>query len=469
MSSYDLILEVSEEFINRSLRQFNDTGVIQQVIEGKYYMNMPSVLKVYSEIDYKVSLIEPLEIDAISENMIMIQFAADVKLRYNIINLESRVKGIIESKPVYNRGSNQLELDVKEVTLNKVQVFNVLDLPNLLVKTINDTIHDIVKHGLGEIDNIPLSPIVGSLELPEMPQGNKYLLPVGFGRVNLISNNVVSLGFDIAAPGTGDKIELLRSVLKSDIAVIVSQSALNKTVDFWWKYTTHQKVQPFRSRIKIQHVEQLVDYLSNYSIEIIPKLLTLGFIELDWDLVDIWLDYEGVVKLSKPVLSLEKNFIGLKSYALLDMTAFLRVELDVALEFDTSGPIPDFVTPWKDDRVIGQSKRRLDVMRFRLDKKQIELDKIDVSLFVDDARRIVCKMDSFDLELGLNWRLPRRVINRLERRIEMEIMAAFPMVPISSSVVSNQVQGTELVMELNIKNILHRKGSIIVHSDVVYS
>ena len=319
------------------------------------------------------------------------------------------------------------------------------------------------------MDNIPISPIVGSFELPEMPEGNKYLLPVGFGKVNLKSNNVVSLGFDIASTGIGDKTELLRSVLRNDIAVVISQSALNKTVDFWWKYTTHKKVQPFKDRIKIRNVEQLVDYLSNYSIEIIPKLFTLGFVELDWDLVDIWLDYEGVVKLSKLVLSFEKGFIGLKSYAILDLTAFLRVELDVALEFDTSGPIPDFVTPWEDDRVIGKSNRTLEVMRFRVDKKQIELDKVDVSLFVDDSRRIVCRMDRFDLELGLNWRLPRRVVDRLERRIEKEIMAAFPEIPISPSVVSNQVQGTDLVMELEVKKIVHRKGSMIVHGDVVYS
>jgi len=469
MSGYDLVLEVSEDFLNRSLRRFSEAGVIQQVVEGKYSMDVPSLLKTYSEVDYRVSLIEPFEIDVVSADIIDVRFAADVRLVYNLIKLESRVRGIVGCKPVYNRGSNQLELDVKEVTLNKVQVFNTVDLPDFLVEAVNDSIHDIVKHGLGELDNIPFSPIVGSLALPEMPEGNKYLLPVGFGKVNLEGNNVVSLGFDISAPGTGDKIELLRSVLRNDVAVIVSQSALNKTVDFWWKYTTHPKSQPFKGRVKIENIQQLVDYLSNYSIEIIPKLLTLGFVELDWDLVDIWLDYEGVIDLSKPVLSLDKDFISLKSYAVLDMTAFLRVELDVALEFDTSGPIPDALTPWEDDRVVGKSRRTIEVMRFRVDKKQIELDKVDLSLEVDDEQRIICKMETFDLELGLNWRLPRRVINRLERRIEKEIMTAFPAIPISPSVLSNRVEGTEITVELNVKQIVHRKGSLIVHGDVAYS
>ena len=71
-------------------------------------MNMPSVFKGYCEVDYMVSVIEPLEIDVISEDTITVQFAADVKLIYKIINWGSRVKGIIESKPVYNRGKINL-------------------------------------------------------------------------------------------------------------------------------------------------------------------------------------------------------------------------------------------------------------------------------------------------------------------------------------------------------------------------
>jgi len=467
-AEFDFIVETSEEFLNRSLRLFYEESIIPRVIEGRSSLGLPGLLQDYGGVGYRIVFTEPLFVDALTGGLAHMVFRADVELVLGVLAAGFRVGGVIEGKPVYDRVKMDLDLNVVRFHLDYVQVLDSVNLPAFIVGAVNDAVRDAIMLGLNALDHLHVSPIVGSLSLPEMPEGRSHQLPVRFGNVEIIGEDAVSLGFDIASRGDGAKTSLDNLSLENDLAVALSQSGVTKVVDFWWPRTTHPMSMPFKGRVEFGNVKEIMGFLSNYSVELLPKLISLGFLEIDYDIVDIWMDYEGVVELSKPAVRLNETSMSLEALALVSVTGFLRVELDVALKFDTSGPIPDFLTPWEDDVVVARGRRVFEVWRYRANKKRIELVDPTASLAVDKEQRIMLEARGACLDVGLGWRLPQRLVERLERNIEMDIHRAFPAIPMSPSVIRSQFEESDLLMELDIKGIVHRDGALIVHADVKY-
>ncbi len=466
---YDIIVEASEGFINRSLENMQKEKIIPGIIQGIYLLDTPEILKEYQKLYYEITLTEPLRVDALTSRKIKIFFNAGLKISFNIIQVKTRTSGRIMSRPTYNRASNQLELKIQEIRLDEVKLLKSIELPRFLVNSINDIIRGVIRKGLDDLDVIPVSPIAGKLDLPEMPPGKENLLPLGFGKVEVLDHDKVSVAFDIQLPGDGVKTSQESINLRNDLAVAVSDSAMKKVLEFWWERTTYPKRQGFTGRNKINDIGELIDYFSNYSIELFPKLFTLGFVELDWDLINIWLDYSGVIEVHKPVLILEEDNIKLEAEAVVDLSAVLRIELDAALEFDTSGPIPDIFTPWEDDKVVGRSRRIFNTLRYNTRQKRIELVNAELGIVVDEEQHLLVEINGFDLDVGLDWRLPRRVMKRLERSIEKEVLESFPRIPLTPSIIRHQLEGSDLLLDLDIQSVTQLKNSIVVNADIKYS
>ncbi|MBD3171603.1 hypothetical protein GF326_03950 [Candidatus Bathyarchaeota archaeon] len=465
---YDIIVEASEGLINRSLENIQKEKIIP-VIKGKYLLDVPEILKKYQKLEYEITLTEPLRVDALTSRKIKIFFKAALKLSFSILQVKTDASGIIMSRPSYNRASNQLELEIQEIRLDEIKLIESIDLPGFLLNSINDIIRGIIRKGLDDLDVIPVSPIVGKLDLPEMPPGKDNLLPVGFGKVEVFDHDKVSVALDIKLAGNGVKASLVNINLRNDLAVAVSDSAVKKVLEFWWERTTYLKRHGFTDRIKIDDVDELINYFSNYSIELFPKLLTLGFVELDWDIINIWLDYSGGIEVHKPAIIMEEDNIRLEAETIVDLSAVLRIELDAALEFDTSGPIPDIFTPWKDDKVVDRSRRIFNTLRYNARQKHIELVNTELSLIVDDEQHLLLEIESFDLDVGLNWRLPRRVMKRLERNIEKKVLKEFPRIPLTPSVIRHQMEGSGLLLDLDIQSVTQLEDSMVVNADIKYS
>jgi len=464
---YDFIVVLSEEFLNRTLDNMFEESVISHVIEGKYALELPKALEGFGVIDYKIIFTEPFSINALRDDEILLGFGSDLQLMFTILVMKINLEGVIKCTPVYNYVKNQLELKIKTFELSKIKVLESVDLPNILIVKINEIVAAIIESGLNRID-IPIAPIIGSLALPEMPKGNAYLLPVRFGRIEIIDDKTILLGFNIIRQENRTKTRLEKLELKNDIAISFSESCINKVVDFWWTYTTHLKSILIKDRIKVENVEELVNYLSNYSIDLLPKILTLGFVEFNWNLLDVWLDYEGKIVFTKPLINITNEGINIEALTVVDITGFLRVDLEMAVEFDTSGAVPDFLTPWEDDRIVGKSRRIFEVFRYRATDKRVELVSSDSSIKIDNEKRIILQTNKFDINVGLNWRLPRRIVKNLEKRIEKQILISFPNIPISPSLIRHQIEDSSLLLDLEVNDIIKSEDDITVHANVDY-
>ena len=243
-AEFDFVVETSEAFLNRSLRLFYEESIIPRVLEGRNSLGLPKLLQDYGSVDYRVVFTEPLVVGTLTGGVAHVVFRADVELGLGVLVAGVRVGGVIEGKPVYDRVKMDLDLNVVRFHLDYVQVLDSVDIPSYIVGVVNDVVRDAIMMGLNALDHIHVSPIIGSLNLPEMPEGRSHQLPVRFGNVEIIGSDAISLGFDIATRGDGAKTSLENLSLENDLAVALSQSGVNKVVDFWWTRTTHPKSMP---------------------------------------------------------------------------------------------------------------------------------------------------------------------------------------------------------------------------------
>jgi len=168
------------------------------------------------------------------------------------------------------------------------------------------------------------------------------------------------------------------------------------------------------------------------------------------------------------LINITNEGINIEALTVVDITGFLRVDLEMAVEFDTSGAVPDFLTPWEDDRIVGKSRRIFEVFRYRATDKRVELVSSDSSIKIDNEKRIILQTNKFDINVGLNWRLPRRIVKNLEKRIEKEILISFPNIPISPSLIRHQIEDSSLLLDLEVNDIIKSEDDITVHANVDY-
>ena len=144
--SYDLIIEVSDGFLNKTLKTVYTENIIPRNFKGKYKLDLPSILDDYKEVEYFIQLTEPLVIDAVTKNKILLNFKADLELSNSVIDMDIVVAGHLISNPVYNREKHVLELNVNEFQFEEIELFNAISLPSIIVELIDDIIIDLFKN-----------------------------------------------------------------------------------------------------------------------------------------------------------------------------------------------------------------------------------------------------------------------------------------------------------------------------------
>jgi hypothetical protein len=107
-------------------------------------------------------------------------------------------------------------------------------------------------------------------------------------------------------------------------------------------------------------------------------------------------------------------------------------------------------------------------MRYTANRKEIKFVDDDARLLLDDKRRVVLDFNDFDLDLGLNWRLPRRLIKAMEKNIERHINKGFPRIPLSPSILKTEIKDSDLSLEIDVKEIAHRKNALQINFNVDY-
>jgi hypothetical protein len=463
----DLLFALNEKFINSSLEMAYLQKLFPNEFSGVYILDVPEIFGKLNEINYKFTLQKSPIVDAIesSELKVLIKFLCELKWGLQFTTVFDAEAELV-ANPVYSQKQKTIDLNIIDINLLSAQLKDSMKVPRFILETANSTIEDIIKQKTWlHYERIPLLPLVSSFDLPEMPQG-KYPLPLYFSGIKIVNNNVILVGFNFETRES--VIPSLDFSKDAGLALSVSEEAINKVLSHWWRYTTHSKSEKISGSLEVKHLDAFVNHLSNISFELGSKLASLGFIESDFNIDRVWIEYDGIIKINEPSISLNQIDFNVTGKVEVVFNAVLMMDIKLESRFDTSSIIPDRFTPWKDDRTLGTKKRTITVQKIQSKRIIVDLSNTKAGVKVSKEGSLSIELSEFDVGLNIDWRLPKLLKKRFETELEKTVLKNYPSLPISSDLLKQKIQGTELHYIIKLRGIAIKEDKLVIHSNIFY-
>lgn len=246
---YDLVVEMEEQLPNKLVQAYYYMGRFPK-LKGTYVLplkNVPPNLQPLTVIDYDVKLGLP-KVDFIGNNSIRLSFSAKALLMVFGIRVEFDVGFNVDGSAFFDEPSSHLLLDLRnpEVTaqINDERVSQqALDVLNgILATVLRETL-------ASKSPFVDLSPFVNyQLALP----GIKQPFPLSFGGFK-VTNDFLAAGVNALNNSGGNIATVENFTGGNDLAVGISEAAMNRFLDFWWDNA------PIKKRIQENGEQQLAE------------------------------------------------------------------------------------------------------------------------------------------------------------------------------------------------------------------
>jgi hypothetical protein len=252
-----------------------------------------------------------------------------------------------------------------------------------------------------------------SLPLPGLSDLPENRLPIQGGDGIVFDEKRMGASIYLFGETRGDILNTT-AISTAPIFLKCRQDALRRIYDFWWERADSNKSYPFDGSMAL-NAKAFLEKGTN----LLTRIMTAGFLQRDIQMQDIKLDYSGrATLLEKPSFELEPPnqaaLVNLKIKVELDVqvTAFV----DDTLYLDTSGPIPDFLTPWSDDVKLTNKKDARTIIHLH-ESVEIDAARLAACLTITYEGAIAIKLLDADLKLNLGnkWyeALPENLLNGL--------------------------------------------------------
>ncbi len=449
-SGYDFVVELNERFLNRALAAAFYTTSIPDALRGNV-----------RRIPYLIKLNEPPTIDAFSREIIKILFYINARIKKFGITFEFDIKINIEASPKFDQSSRKLMLNLLKARIEDIRIGDKrgwlklfawrIRLPRFILNLFNSILVYVINSGvLDRVETIDISPILGSMELPYMPQGPGNLLTIGLGNAKVLDQSVLAVCVNFLDYNGGNIEGLTNFSADLDFCAGVSESAMHRVFDFWWARTTHPKSVTSTGSMNVPVVADLLSAVGN-GFDLAAEAATMGFVEPDLTINRAWVDYGATVAFSKPSFNLlNGNKVELSNCRLkIHAWASAKINFTVSMEIDTSGFIPDSWTPWKDDKTIARQTSTATICTLAADL-DITINKATAKVYLDDSKRLMAKVERVEVTINLPWRLPEVILSAIVNWIIGLIIDRIPPIPLSPAVITKEIPGTSLTLRIDI-------------------
>ncbi len=464
-----IILEMNEDFINKTLRVLYSKKQLLGEITGKVPIEgLRHIFQKDHFLEYKFKLLDAPTVDAIKEDILSINLNIASSLTFSALLLESNLDVKIYSKPEYDLKKETLDLNLNKIDIEDIILSDNFEIPKIVLDVINNTVKNELSKGLfNNLEKIQLLHIIPNITLPEVPNEPDNQMQVIFRGISVVDESIIALEINLERLKRKNYNKRIQDFSrKTSAAVSIPESEITQTIDFWWPRTTYAKKHEFSGKQKIQKLGNLLDFISEIGLETITRTLTLGFLELNFNVLDAWLLYSGEIGFGKPNIILENNRIDLRSRNQLSIKGSIIIDLESDIKLDTTGFIPDRLTPWEDEVYLRKNKALRRLFSFDQEKVSAEIKHSEIEITSDEKNRFIAQVKSIDLELNLESHLPRYLQKRLEKRIETEIIENLPSVPVFPALIDQKILGTDIEVEISVKEFDIFDGKIILYLDV---
>ena len=442
-AGFDFVAEINETLVNRALAAAFYTTAIPHTIAGDYTpsgVEIPTELRPYAEVEYEIRLKEPPTVDAFTGNVVRILFNVESVLKVlGGLRLEFDVVASVEASPTYDQTARVLTINLKTARIDKLDINDKYGLSKEVLSRLNSVIAAAIRSGvLEKVEKISVATIA-SVDLPDMPPGPSNKLKIGLGNIKILNRSVLAVCLNFLEYVGGDIARLTDFSGGLDFCGEVSEAAMHRVFDFWWDRTTHPKNVNISDRYTVPGLDT--------AAEVALALSTLG---LSLAIVDLnsWIEYDVTVRFGKPNFNLKS---GNKIEANCDLHLDARAEVKVEIRNKVTGD--------RHTRSLGS---------LSISNQHVVVDKILAEVFLDDQNRLMGKIVEVDVEIDLPRRIPEVALNWLIDQIEALIKNRIPPFPLSPALITREIPGTALTLQVDIDRLATDEDEAIVGTTLAF-
>lgn len=441
-SGYDLVVVLNESVINKALAAVFYTGKLKKRGVYSYVKGIDKELQGFTEVSYFIRLKNEPFIDlrglSEQEDMGTVGIRLSLEARLTVltgIDVELDVDCGAVVKVRYDSLTGAVVYDLSGAILYDFKVNDTFQSHKNVLKRVGEISRILVEHYLKEdVRTIPLPLDLIQLHLPMMPDSATGNLPFTLMEARIIDQKMMVIALNFFDHKEGN-IDLLTDTLTdASLCIAIKTTCLSEIASFWWKNTAVEKSKTIEGAMVVNLQRYLIQ-----GAELILRAITLGFIQPESTVTHGQLEYQMDVELlDLPTFIFgQNNLLGLEDLKLkVDLKVQLILEGHHVLSIDTSGIIPDQLTPWQDDRLLGQMPFRKKVLDFD-EVLQVKVEKANCTLSLDQENRIILKVMEANLlfDLGDHWyhNLTDGLVNSFMDMLEKNIVEKIPNIVLSPS------------------------------------
>ncbi len=449
--SYDLVMETNERFVNELLLAAYCMGKFPKNKSGSYTLpipNVPESLVEFITIDYDLEFKVPV-IDFISKDITKILLSAETYLNVlGGIELKLDVLFSIETSVTYNQATRQLSIDFDHPNVD-IEI-NDDSFPQNVLDKLNEILSIAIDEYLtDEVSTISISPVLYALSLPD----TSTELTIDLGDITA-TNNIAAVSFNFLGYHGGNIHNVADFTGGSDFSAGISESAMHRVFDFWWKHTTYSKsiAKDKSQSLDTSKYDSWFDWILAAIAVLFPGLGTIisvvasSMIDID----ELRVDYGGKINFWKPEFDLLN---GNKIRASGEVEADLSVKLFVKIVINY---------------LFGSDTYNKKIGSFSVKNMSINYSALG-TVYLDNQNRLMADIEDMDISLGaMGWLTgaPEFLIEAVLNWLVDKMIDELPPIVLSSPLISVDVPDTQLSLGIDSAKLEVTDAEAIVNVDL---
>jgi hypothetical protein len=450
------MIQVDERLLNKALSALFYTGMLKVSGTYAFVKGVPDELLGFTEVKYRIRLRNEPYLDFKGKDAVGIRMSVEVVLVVlSGVNVEVDVDFGASAEVRFDLASSKIIYDLTNTGIYDLTINDRLQFHQNALDRLNEILGIVLKQymssGVKEIE-LPIS--LQNVALPTVPDTPENRLPISKVEVAILDKRLVVVGADFF-DHTGGSITGMQDMTQgSELFVALRTDAVRQIAQFWWARTQLDKTRAFQGSLPINALKTLAK-----GTDLFLRGITLGILQPETEVIRADLIYDGTVSMQElpEIEFLPGNQAQVRNLKLkVFVQAKLETETKRTLLADTSGFIPDGITPWQDDIKLSERTKTGTLFDAKEDLL-VEVEVASCTVGTDDQSRLNLKVNNADLELdfGEKWyqNLTDRVTNAFLDLLERTIVSKIPQIVVSPSLLLSDAKVMGYTFGVDIKSL----------------
>jgi hypothetical protein len=456
VGGYDVVAEIRKELLNKFLAIGFCAGDFP-VLKKSYTLpipNVPANLQEFMVIGYEVSLAKEPKIDITPSLHIQLTVAGEAKFTVlGGIEFSLEAEFTIGCLPSFDQATRRLHIDFATATIDDVSLDNSLHLPANVIAKLNEIISLAMQDYLTtQMTSIEISPVLFSLDLPEMPPADK--LTIGLGNFKIFDQSLVGVAINLLGYN-GGVIGQVADFTGSgnNVGLGVSEAAMHRVYDFWWAHTTNPKsVSASGSHdFDASTIEDWVSDLTSWA----TGFLTGGIYIVDVNIDRVWADYSATVKFGKFSFDLKPgNVVALSGSITADLAAQVYVQVTTEQK-----------VLWGACTVSSKTQV-IEPFQISLNNLKVNIDEAAGEVYIDSLKQLTVKVTDLKLSIDLNWVVPEPILNYIVNWLVDQAVKNLPPIHLFPAMIEEKIPGTNATVDVTFNKLTIDEDEALVAAQV---